>query len=93
MHRLRRHWHRRARHALGHSLRVRLPHLLAWLDAERPDIVALQETKTVDEYFPLGEIHAAGYQAVYSGQKTYNGVALLSRTTPHRSYARYCQSR
>lgn len=64
------------------SLRVRLPHLLAWLDTEQPDIVALQETKTVDEDFPLSEIHAAGYQAVFSGQKTYNGVALLSRLTP-----------
>ena len=63
------------------SLRVRLPHLLAWLDTEKPDIVALQETKTVDEDFPLGEIHAAGYQAVFSGQKSYNGVALLSRHT------------
>ncbi len=64
------------------SLRVRLPHLLAWLDAEKPDIVALQETKTVDEDFPLAEIQAAGYQAVFSGQKSYNGVALLSRHTP-----------
>lgn len=64
------------------SLRVRLPHLLAWLDAEKPDIVALQETKTLDDDFPLGAIHAAGYQAVFSGQKTYNGVALLSRHTP-----------
>lgn len=64
------------------SLRVRLPHLLAWLDSEKPDIVALQETKTVNEDFPLGDIHAAGYQVVFSGQKTYNGVALLSRTLP-----------
>lgn len=64
------------------SLRVRLPHLLAWLDTEKPDIVALQETKTVDEDFPLSEIHTAGYQAVFSGQKSYNGVALLSRLTP-----------
>ena len=49
---------------------------------KKPDIVALQETKTVDEDFPLSEIHAAGYQAVFSGQKSYNGVALLSRLTP-----------
>ena len=61
------------------SLGVRLPHLLDWLASEQPDIVALQETKTVDEKFPIGEIEAAGYRAVCSGQKTYNGMALLSR--------------
>lgn len=63
------------------SLRVRLPHLLDWLAANQPDIVALQETKLLDSDFPLADIHQAGYQAVYSGQKTYNGVATLSRTT------------
>ena len=61
------------------SLGVRLPHLLDWLASEQPDIVALQETKTVDEKFPVGAIEAAGYRAACSGQKTYNGVALLSR--------------
>ncbi|MDE2090245.1 MAG: exodeoxyribonuclease III [Gammaproteobacteria bacterium] len=61
------------------SLRVRLPQVLDWLAAERPDILALQETKLVDEEFPMTDIQAAGYQAVYAGQKTYNGVALLSR--------------
>jgi exodeoxyribonuclease-3 len=62
------------------SLKVRLPHLLDWLATEQPDVVCLQETKTVDEAFPVAELAAAGYQAVYSGQKTYNGVAILSRT-------------
>jgi len=61
------------------SLNVRLPQVLAWLAAEQPDVLALQETKLVDENFPRAEIEAAGYHAEYAGQKTYNGVALLSR--------------
>lgn len=61
------------------SLRVRLPQVLDWLDAHSPDILALQETKLLDENFPLEEINAAGYQVAFSGQKTYNGVAILSR--------------
>lgn len=62
------------------SLRVRLPQLLEWLGSVQPDVVALQETKLPDEAFPLDEIRAAGYHAAFSGQKTYNGVALLTRT-------------
>jgi exodeoxyribonuclease-3 len=62
------------------SLNVRLPQVLAWLEAERPDILALQETKIVDEKFPRAEIEQAGYQVAYAGQRTYNGVALISRT-------------
>jgi len=61
------------------SLNVRLPQVLAWLAVEQPDVLALQETKLVDENFPRAELEAAGYRAVYAGQKTYNGVALLSR--------------
>ena len=60
------------------SLNVRLPHLLDFLEQESPDVLALQETKSTDENFPIEAIHAAGYQVVFSGQKTYNGVALLS---------------
>ncbi|MEY2680718.1 MAG: hypothetical protein RL661_949 [Pseudomonadota bacterium] len=63
------------------SLRVRLPHVLDWLKREQPDVLALQETKTEDANFPQKELETAGYQAVYSGQKTYNGVAILSRTS------------
>jgi exodeoxyribonuclease-3 len=59
---------------------VRLPHLLDWLAAARPDVACLQETKTEDHNFPLKEIEAAGYRAVYCGQKAYNGVAILART-------------
>ena len=62
------------------SLRVRLPHLLDWLAAAQPDVACLQETKTEDANFPLAEIQAAGYQAVYCGQKSYNGVAILARS-------------
>ena len=61
------------------SLKVRLPQLLEWLAAQQPDVVCLQETKLEDLNFPRQEIEAAGYEVAFSGQKTYNGVALLSR--------------
>ncbi|WP_133477851.1 exodeoxyribonuclease III [Cognatilysobacter segetis] len=61
------------------SLNVRLPHLEQWLAAARPDVVALQETKLEDARFPDTAIAAAGYRSVFSGQKTYNGVAILAR--------------
>ena len=64
------------------SLKVRLPHLLDWLERHRPDAMCLQETKTVDENFPVAALQAAGYRAVFSGQKTYNGVAILARADP-----------
>lgn len=61
------------------SLNVRLPRLLAWLAAHRPDVVCLQETKLEDARFPHAELREAGYVAHAFGQKTYNGVALLVR--------------
>ena len=61
------------------SLRVRLPQVLEWLQDNPVDVLALQETKMVNEDFPVEEIKQAGYQVQYSGQKTYNGVAILSR--------------
>lgn len=61
------------------SLRVRLPHVLDWLAVRQPDVLGLQETKLTDDAFPADELKAAGYESVFSGQKTYNGVALLSR--------------
>ena len=61
------------------SLKVRLPHVLDWLAANQPDVLCLQETKTEDHNFPVTEFQAAGYHAVFAGQKTYNGVALVSR--------------
>lgn len=59
------------------SLSVRLPHLLTWLAAHPVDALVLQETKLTDDKFPHAELAAAGWQAVWFGQKTYNGVALL----------------
>ena len=61
------------------SLRVRLDHVLAWMESAEPDILALQETKLTDENFPVEAFENAGYHAIFSGQKTYNGVALISR--------------
>lgn len=61
------------------SLKVRLPQVLEWLASRQPDIVCLQETKLEDKAFPRAELASAGYQAAFAGQKTYNGVAILSR--------------
>jgi exodeoxyribonuclease-3 len=61
------------------SLNVRLSHVLELLAKHQPDVLALQETKVPDEKFPQAEIEQAGYRVVFSGQKTYNGVAILSR--------------
>ena len=61
------------------SLAVRLPQLLDWLAANPVDVLVLQETKLSDDKFPRAEIEAAGYAVSVHGQKTYNGVALLSR--------------
>jgi exodeoxyribonuclease-3 len=61
------------------SLSIRMPRLLDWLRDHQPDIVGLQETKLEDARFPTMEILAAGYHAIFSGQRTYNGVAILSR--------------
>lgn len=63
------------------SLTVRLPQVLGWLKEQPVDTLVLQETKTTDDRFPLAEIEKAGYRAAFFGQKTYNGVALLSRRT------------
>ena len=64
------------------SLAVRLPQLLDWLAANPVDAVVLQETKLTDPKFPQAAIEAAGYAVQFHGQKTYNGVALLSRGAP-----------
>ena len=61
------------------SLAVRLPQLLAWLEANPVDTIALQETKLTDDKFPAAQIEAAGYHAQWFGQRTYNGVALLTK--------------
>ena len=61
------------------GIRARLPRLLEWLEREKPDAVALQELKCADESLPIADIEAAGYGAVWHGQKGFNGVAILSR--------------
>jgi exodeoxyribonuclease-3 len=61
------------------SLKVRLPQVLDWLAVQQPDVLCLQETKLEDKAFPNEAIEQAGYRSLFCGQKTYNGVALLSR--------------
>lgn len=61
------------------SLKIRLPQVLDWLMQYNPDVLALQETKLTDENFPLKDFEAINYHAIYSGQKTFNGVAILSK--------------
>ena len=61
------------------GIRSRLPHLLQWLEKEQPDIACLQELKAVDEGFPIDAIRDAGYGALWHGQRSWNGVAILSR--------------
>jgi exodeoxyribonuclease-3 len=61
------------------SLKVRLPQVLEWLKLHQPDALCLQETKLEDPKFPVEEIRAAGFEVQYCGQKTYNGVAILSK--------------
>jgi len=61
------------------SLKVRLEQVQHWLTENQPDVLCLQETKTEDKNFPLAELQQAGFQVVYSGQKTYNGVAIISK--------------
>lgn len=61
------------------SLRARMPRVLEFLETRQPDVVCLQETKVVDDLFPAEPLEALGYQIAYHGQKTYNGVAILSK--------------
>jgi exodeoxyribonuclease-3 len=61
------------------SLKVRLPHVLDWLASAKPDVLALQETKTKDEAYPADVFRDLGYEVRFSGQPAYNGVALISR--------------
>ena len=63
----------------ANSIRARLPVVLDWLRRHQPDVLALQETKVVDELFPRKDFEAAGYQVAFRGQKAYNGVALVSK--------------
>lgn len=64
------------------SLNVRLAHVVEWLKVHQPDVLCLQELKMEDAKFPLGAFEDIGYNAVFNGQKTYNGVAIISRARP-----------
>src|ERR1700716_1675363 len=72
------------------SLRKRQERLLAWLAQSQPDVVCLQETKCADEQFPELALRAAGYYSAFHGQKSYNGVAILSKTAPQNVRASLC---
>ena len=62
------------------SMKVRLPHVVEWLQANDPDVLVLQEIKQLTENFPADELQAIGYRSIASGQKTYNGVAVIGKT-------------
>ncbi|MBD3235131.1 MAG: exodeoxyribonuclease III [Candidatus Eisenbacteria bacterium] len=64
------------------SIRARLPRVSVWLEHEQPDLLCMQETKVVDEAFPREAFHDLGYHVESFGQKTYNGVAIVSRAKP-----------
>ncbi|NIA26743.1 MAG: exodeoxyribonuclease III, partial [Desulfobulbaceae bacterium] len=64
------------------SMNVRLPHVLEWMAANDPDVLVLQEIKQLTDAFPVDALQEAGYESVASGQKTYNGVAVISKTAP-----------
>lgn len=66
----------------------RLPVLLRWLEQSEPDVVCLQELKAPDEKFPAAAIEKAGYGAIWNGQKSWNGVAILARTSTRRESQR-----
>ncbi len=72
------------------SLRKRQERLLAWLADTKPDIVCLQETKCTDEQFPAAALREAGYAAVFHGQKSYNGVAILAKEEPRAVRMGFC---
>jgi exodeoxyribonuclease-3 len=72
------------------SLRKRQDRLFAWLEGEKPDLVCLQETKCTDEQFPVLALQAAGYHAIYHGENSYNGVAILSKSEPRVVRASLC---
>src|SRR6185312_16138093 len=72
------------------SLRKRQDRLFAWLEATTPDVVCLQETKCTDDQFPALALQAADYHAAYHGEKSYNGVAILSKAKPHEVRPSLC---
>ena len=74
------------------SINARLPVLLHWLAQSKPDVACLQELKAPDEKFPVDAIREAGYEAIWHGQKSYNGVAILARARSRRRFAAACRA-
>ena len=74
------------------GIKARLPRLLEYLEEQKPDVVCLQELKSSDETFPELEIRAAGYGAVWHGQKGFNGVAVLARGPIRSSAGAACRA-
>src|SRR6476469_579226 len=72
------------------SLRRRQERFLGWLAATKPDVVCLHETKCTDDQFPVLDLKAAGYHSVFHGQKSYNGVAIISKEEPADVRASLC---
>src|SRR5438045_3910112 len=72
------------------SLRKRQDRLFSWLGSTQPDVVCLQETKCSDEQFPALALRGTGYHSVYHGEKSYNGVAILSKTEPANIQTSLC---
>lgn len=66
----------------ANSIRSRLPIILSWLETNSPDVLAVQETKCQDHQFPAADINAAGYNVVFRGEKSYNGVAIIAKREP-----------
>ena len=64
------------------GVRARLEHVTSWLETNQPDVLALQETKVMDDMFPFEAFEQIGYRAKIYGQKSYNGVALLAKSEP-----------
>src|SRR6266516_3989280 len=72
------------------ALRKRQDRLFAWLESTQPDVVGLQETKCPDEQFPVLALQSVGYHSAYHGEKSYNGVAILSKQRPQNVHASLC---
>src|SRR2546430_2618949 len=66
------------------SISVRISHILAWLQQHQPDVLCIQETKVEDTKFPIDKIREIGYEAEFHGQKSYNGVAIISKLPMHK---------
>ena len=73
------------------SIKMRLPNVINWIDQSEIDIILMQETKTIDENFPFKDFNEIGFDVIVSGQKSYNGVAILSKIPIiNKSFEKWC---